>query len=142
MTALSSPTVKAVKVGAGRPLCRHCLMRPKLFNSPDLCRRCHLNKLIRYHYHPPAGRCVQCGYALGSNPATRRLDGRCSRCAERDKYSAPIRQKLDEADRLEQTADVGPTDGLPGTPLKMAVMAKRLAARRCLFHDQDRKHKD
>lgn len=126
-------------------MCRHCQhRRVSLRHSPDLCRACYQTLAIRRIYHPATPTCPLCGLLLASNRERRRDGEPCSACRRRQALPADTRALLDEIDRLQATVDVGdqecplPTDALPGSPLKQAVLGKRMALGLPLWHPLDR----
>jgi hypothetical protein len=91
---------------------------PPPYGAP--CRHCGQNPVSR-----PRGLCYACFY----NPAVRRLYPPTSKFARQGNGTGHGGYRLPPE----------PTDALPGTPEKVAVLEERARLRQCLWHPEDAK---
>jgi hypothetical protein len=115
----------ATEANPKRRLCRHCKTRTMRY-ARDLCTRCWKNLVIRDLYPP------------GPHETSARVRARNERLRSRRNVSCHENAGQEIALPAFTGDPSEPTDAIPGSPEKVAVLAKRFDVYLPLFHQDDR----
>lgn len=119
--------------------CPGCL-RPFSRHGHALCHRCRQDPDIKATYRELAGldqSCQSCGGLLASNLFRRNPDGLCWLCSGR-RYVAPeVLRRIQWAGQIATMVSTGPTNALPGSAWKIAVLIRHAEAKLPLVHPRD-----